>query len=100
MKNNFAFSGRTRIFNKTRQVFFWLNQQVKFFFASFVYFYQQTFLATFYLIFLCLSIHILMLEIHIFNHYGILAGTIIDINCENQLSYGFFKFCRTLTLRP
>ena len=30
------------------------------------------------------------------NQYGILASI---INCENQLSWGFLKFCRTLNVR-
>ena len=60
------------------------------FFVSSVNFYQHTFLATFYLIFLHLSIQNLMLEINRFENYGILVSAIIDANCENQLSYEFF----------
>ena len=65
---------------------------------SFVSIYQQTFLATFHLILLHLSIQILALEVHSFKHWGILASVIIDINCENQLSLEFLFFCRTLNL--
>ena len=67
------------IFNTPRQAFFRLNQRVKLF-CSFVNFYQLTFLATFYLFLLHLSVQILTLEIHSFNHYGIFASAKTDIN--------------------
>ena len=54
------------IFSISRQAFFLLNQHVKLFFVSSVSFYQQTFLKSFYLILLHLSIQILTLEIHDF----------------------------------
>ena len=54
------------IFSISCQAFFLLNQHVKLFFVSSVSFYQQTFLKSFYLILLHLSIQILTLEIHDF----------------------------------
>ena len=59
-----------------RQSFFLIKSECEAFFVSFVSFYQQIFLTTFYLI---------LLIIHSWYSY-ILAIAIIDMNCGNQLS--------------
>ena len=58
----------TSIFNTPRQAFFWWNQRVRLFCVI------GTFLPVIFFKFIVL------------NHYGILASTVIDINCENELS--------------
>ena len=66
-KNDFVFSNRAAfLFNTPRQTFFSIKSACDVFFVSFIRFYQQTFLATFYLILLRLSMQILTLEIQSF----------------------------------
>ena len=54
------------VFNTPRQAFFKIKSAHEALFVSFVNFYQQTFLATLYLVLLHLSIQSLTLEIHSF----------------------------------
>ena len=59
-------TAQASIFNTPRQAFFFIKSAHEAFFCVIPKFFQQTFLATFYLIFLHLSIQTLALEIHNF----------------------------------